>query len=144
MTAFAAAGYDAASPPESELFDKPHAAFGAGHKKLQRDLFKEICALEAKAQKRRAGNLLRDDQRKLAFEQSNSDKCSNSLFSSTPSKLIPLTSSQFITAVQNVLGAPLSLLRHRTDFNINSNASGSPQRVDPLWQQSQKIGEIGG
>ena len=34
MTALAAAGYDAASPPKSELFDKPHAAFGAGHKKL--------------------------------------------------------------------------------------------------------------
>ena len=144
MTALAAAGYDAASPPESELFDKPHAAFGAGHKKLQRDLFKEICALEAKAQLRRAGELLRNDQRKLAFEQSHFDKCSNSLLSSTPSKLTPLTSCQFIAAVQNVLGAPLSLLRHLTDFDINSNASGPPKTGRPLRQQSQKIGEIGG
>ena len=143
-TALTAAGYDTASPPESELFDKPNAAFGAGHKKLQRDLFKEICALEAKAQLRRAGNLLRNDQRKLAFEQSHSDKCSNSLFSSTPSKLTPLTSCQFIAAVQNVLGTPLSLLRHLTDFDINSNASGPPQRVDPYGNNLKKLAKSEG
>ena len=89
----------------------------------------DIRALEAEGLRIRASKLLPNDQRKLAFEQSRTDKCSNSLFASTPNKLTPFTNKQFHAAVQNATGAPLSLLKNLTDFTTNT-ASGAPQRVD--------------
>ena len=47
-TALTAAGYDTASPPESELFDKPRAAFGAGHKKFSETYSKRSARLRPK------------------------------------------------------------------------------------------------
>jgi hypothetical protein len=65
-------------------------------------------------------------------------KCSNSLFASTPNKLTPFTNKQFQAAVQNTIGAPLSLLKNLTDFTTNT-ASGAPQRVDPYGNNLKKL-----
>jgi hypothetical protein len=46
--------------------------------------------------------------------------------------------------VQNVLGAPLSLLSHLTDFTINSPATGSSQRVDPFGNNLKKLSKSEG
>jgi len=133
------------SPPESKVFDVRNEALGKGiKKKLQTHIMDDIRALEAKGLRIRASKLLPNDQRKLAFEQSHSDKCSNSLFISTPSKLTPFTNSQFHAAVQNVLGAPLSLLKNLTDFTIINDASGAPQRVDPYGNNLKKLSKSKG
>ena len=133
------------SPPESKVFDVRNEAFGKGiKKKLQTHIMDDIRALEAEGLRIRASKLLPNDQRKLAFEQSHSDKCSNSLFISTPSKLTPFTNSQFHAAVQNVLGAPLSLLKNLTDFTIINDASGAPQRVDPYGNNLKKLSKSKG
>ena len=113
--------------------------FGKGiKKKLQTHIMDDIRALEAESLRIRASKLLPNDQRKLAFEQSRTDKCSNSLFASTPNKLTPFTNKQFQAAVQNTIGAPLSLLKNLTDFTTNT-ASGAPQRVDPYGNNLKKL-----
>jgi len=129
-----------ASPPESKVFDTTIEAFGKGiKKKLQAQIMDEIRALRAEGLRIRASKLLANDQRRLAFEQSHTDKCSNSLFTSTPNKLTPFTNIQFHTAVQNAIGAPLSLLKNLTDFTINNTAFGAPQRVDPYGNNLKKL-----
>ena len=129
---------------ENKVFDAPAEAFGHNIKKLQRRLLDEIRSHQAEGLRHRASNLPPNDQRKLAFEQSRTDKCSNSLFASTPSKLTPLTNAQFVVSVQNVLGAPLSILNNLTDFTINSPATGAPQRVDPFGNNLKKLSKSEG
>ena len=103
----------------------------------------DIRAHEAEGLRIRASKLLPNDQRKLAFEQSRTDKCSNSLFSSTPNKLTPFTNKQFHAAVQNAIGAPISLLKNLTDFTINT-ASGAPQRVGPYGNNLKRLSKSEG
>ncbi len=100
------------SPSESEVFDVCNEALGKGtEKKLQTNVMGDIRALEAGCLRIRASKLLSNDQRKAAVEQSPTDKCSNSLFASTPNKLTPFTNQQY-----HVIAAPLSLLKNLTDF----------------------------
>jgi len=133
------------SPPESKLFDARDEAFGQGiKKKLQTQIMGDIRAHEAEGLRIRASKLLPNDQRKLAFEQSRTDKCSNTLFTSTPNKNTPFTNTQFHTAVQNVTGAPLSLLKDLTDLTISNTASGAPQRVDPYGSNLKKLSKSEG
>ena len=98
----------------------------------------DIRAHEAEGLRLRASKLLPNDQRKLAFEQSRTDKCSNSLFSSTPNKLTPFTNKQFHAAAQNAIGAPLSILKNLTDFTTNT-AFGAPQRVNPYGNNLKEL-----
>ena len=84
--AIVAAGREATP---NEIFDRPDNSFGFGVEKLHRQLFDEIRYHEAEALRQRAGRLPPDDPRKITFEQSRSDKFSNTLFVGTPDPLTP-------------------------------------------------------
>ena len=86
--------------------------------KLHRQLFDEIRHHEAEALRLRAGRLPPDDPRKITFEQSRSDKFSNTLFVGTPDPLTSLTTAEFRSAVQNKVGAPQSALLALTGLPI--------------------------
>jgi hypothetical protein len=132
-------------PPENKTFDTPNTGFGHGVKKLHRAIFDDIRALEAEALQRRAAKLPQNDQRKLAFEQSRSCRFSNVLFSGTPNARTKFTNMEFHTAVQNVLGAPLSILKPYVGLPIRSNARGHNPSVDPFGNNIKKlIGATGG
>jgi hypothetical protein len=86
----------------NEIGDRAYKSVGIA--KLQRTLFDEIRKFDAKGLLLRAYRLQADDQRKLAFEQSCTDKFSNTLFSSMPNKEIKLRNAEFTTAVKKKLG----------------------------------------
>ena len=117
----------------NEILDKPDNNFGFGVEKLHRQLFDEIRHHEAEALRLRAGRLPPDDPRKITFEQSRSDKFSNTLFVGTPDPLTPLTTAEFRSAVQNKLGAPQSALLALKGLPI-ARPHGGSQRL-----QSQKV-----
>ena len=75
--------------PANEIFDKPDNGFGHGVIKLHRQLFAAIRSYEAEALRLRAGRLLPDDPRKITFEQSRTDKFTNTLFVGTPEHSTP-------------------------------------------------------
>jgi len=130
-SALEAAGLTA-DPDSKGIFDKPNNCFGHGVDKLHRKMFDAIRALEAKALLRRAGRLMPNDPRKLAFEQSRSDRFSDNLFASTPDPLTPLTTPEFRSAVQNKAGAPQSALAALVGFPIDSNSAQTDRpTVDP-------------
>ena len=139
--ALAAAGRDAATT-ESTVFKTPVENFGANVKKnkLHKEMFDEIRKHEAEALRVRASKLLPSDQRKLAFEQSRTCRFSNVLFTSWPSSHARFTNPEFHTAVQSVVGAPLSVLRPYLNFPIKSNRKGeTPPKVDPYGNALRKL-----
>jgi hypothetical protein len=75
--------------PANEISDKPDNGFGHGVIKLHRQLFAAIRSYEAEALRLRAGRLLPDDPRKITFEQSRTDKFTNTLFVGTPEHSTP-------------------------------------------------------
>jgi hypothetical protein len=134
-----------ANPPACSAFDVPTEGFGNGIKKLQRQLFDDIRAHEAEALALRAARLPRDDQRKLAFEQSSECRFSNVLFSGTPSVHSRFTNNEFHAAVQSAMGAPLSLLKQAVGLPIKTTTSGSTPIVDPFGNNLKKLkGALGG
>jgi hypothetical protein len=144
QSALTAAGRSA-NKPASEVFDAPTEGFGNGVKKLQRQLFDDIRAHEAKGIGRRASRLPRDDQRKLAFEQSSECRFSNVLFVGMPSQHTRFTNNEFHAAVQSVLGAPLSLLKQAIGLPIKSTTNGPTPKVDPFGNNLKKLkGALGG
>jgi hypothetical protein len=138
-TSLKSAGYDEADFPKSDAFDAPTEGFGYGLSKLQRTLFDEIRKFDAEGLLLRASRLQADDQRKLAFEQSRTDKFSNTLFSSMPNKEIKMRNAEFTTAVQNKLGVPLSRLKHIVNRPIKTSAKGETPRVDPFGNNLKKL-----
>ena len=133
--AIAAAGREATP---NEIFDRPDNSFGFGVEKLHRQLFDEIRRHEAEALRLRAGRLPPDDPRKITFEQSRSDKFSNTLFVGTPDPLTPLTTAEFRSAVQNKMGAPQSALLALTGLPIDSSTRPAPT-VDPSGYNLKKL-----
>ena len=115
--AIVAAGREATP---NEIFDRPDNSFNFGVEKLHRQFFDEIRHHEAEALRQRAGRLPPDDPRKITFEQSRSDKFSNTLFVDTPDPLLPLYTADFRSAVQNKVGAPQSALLALTGLPIDS------------------------
>jgi hypothetical protein len=138
QSALAAAGRST-NAPASEVFDAPTEGFGNGVKKLHRQLFDDIRGHEAKAMGRRASQLPRDDQRKLAFEQSSECRFSNVLFVAMPSQHTRFTNNEFHTAVQSVMGAPLSLLKPAIGLPIKSTTNGPTPKVDPFGNNLKKL-----
>jgi hypothetical protein len=138
QSALAAAGRSA-NAPASAVFDTPTEGFGNGVKKLQRHLFDDIRGHEAKAMGRRASQLPRDDQRKLAFEQSSECRFSNVLFVGMPSRHNRFTNNEFHVAVQSVMGAPLSLLKQAIGLPIKSTTNGPTPKVDPFGNNLKKL-----
>ena len=126
------------NPPAHKIFDVPSAGFGAGVKKLQWQLFNDIRRHEAAALRRRASALRPNDQRKLAYEQSCSCRFSNVLFSGMPSSHTSFTNNEFHAAVQNAVGAPLSLLKQAIGLPIKSTTNGTP-KVDPFGNNIKKL-----
>ena len=127
------------TPPESATFDTPTEGFGHGIKKLQRHLFDDIRAHEAKAMGYRASRLQPNDQRKLAFEQSSSCRFSNVLFVGMPSPHSVFTNNEFHAAVQSVVGAPLGLLKQALGHPIKSTTNGPTPKVDPFGNNIKKL-----
>jgi len=133
------------APPESSIFDVPAEGFGHNIRKLHKEAFDDIRALEAIALQERATKLLPNDQRKLAFQQRRTCKFSNVLFSGTPIAHVRFHNDEFHTAVQSVLGAPLSILKPLAGCPIKSSARGPPPLVDPFGNNLKKlIGATGG
>ena len=94
---------------------------------------------------RRASQLPRDDQRKLAFEQSSECRFSNVLFVGMPSQHTRFTNNEFHVAVQSVMGAPLSLLKQAIGLPIKSTTNGPTPKVDPFGNNLKKLkGALGG
>ena len=106
------------NPPAHGIFDAPSEGFGAGVKKLHRQLFDDIQGHEAAALTHRASALRPNDQRKLAFQQSCTCRFSNALFSGMLSLHSGFTNNEFHAAVQNAAGAPLSLLKQAIGLPI--------------------------
>ena len=108
--------------------------------KLHRKIFDAIRALEAKALLLRAKHLMPDDPRRLAYEQSRSDKFSNSLCGGTPDPLTPLSTPEFRSAVQNKAGAPQSALIALVGLPIDSNSAQTDRlTVDPSGYNLKKV-----
>ena len=143
QSALAAAGLGEA-PPTSEVFDQPAEGFGAGIKKLHKDMFDEIRKYETEAMRARASKLPPSDQRKLAFEQSRACRFSNVLFAGTPSIHARFSNTEFHIAVQSVLGAPLSLLRPYIGMDIDTNDKHAKPRVDPYGNNIKKLNHAKG
>ena len=136
-----------ADPPRHSVFDEPEEGFGAGADKLHRLIFDDIRGHEARALAARARTLMPSDQRRLAFQQSSSCKFSNTLFSGAPNKHTRLSNSEFQAAVQNVLGAPQSILAHAVGLPIfKSPSSGEVlANVDSHGNNLKKLkGATGG
>ena len=127
------------NPPAHDIFDVPSEGFGAGVKKLHRQLFDDIRGHEAAALARRASALRPNDQRKLAFQQSCTCRFSNVLFSGMPSLHSSFTNNEFHAAVQNAVGAPLSLLKQAIGLPIKSTTNGPTPKVDPFGNNIKKL-----
>ena len=138
-SALEAAGLTA-DPDSNGIFDKPNNCFGHGVDKLHRKIFDAIRALEAKALLLRAKRLMPDDPRRLAYEQSRSDKFSNSLCGGTPDPRTPLSTPEFRSAVQNKAGAPQSALIALVGLPIDSNSAQTDRlTVDPSGYNLKKV-----
>jgi len=124
-------------PPANEVFDTPDTGFGFGIEKLHRAVFNEIRAHDAEALRLRADKLPPNGPRRLAFQNSRTDKSSNTLIPSMPDPRTPFTSLEFCSAVQNKAGAHQTALAALVGRPITSSAQ-TTQVVDPSGYNIKK------
>ena len=124
-------------PPANEVFDTPDTGFGFGIEKLHRAVFNEIRAHDAEALRLRADKLPPNDPRRLAFQNSRTDKSSNTLIPSIPDPRTPFTSLEFFSALQNKAGAHQTALAAHVGRPITSSAQ-TTQVVDPSGYNTKK------
>jgi hypothetical protein len=81
-----------------------------------------------------------NEQRKLAFQQSCTCRFSNVLFSGMPSLHSSFTNNELHAAVQNAVGAPLSLLKQAIGLPIKSTTDPAKKSIR-LATISKKLGQ---